>query len=243
MATLSEREARERLLAAVSAADALPRGTAFEKVKGARDRLRGELSSAQRTNGDELVKSATACAHRLNQRLSRMRKLGMDAPEPAAPEPAPAPMKPEPAAPEPAPAPMKPEPAAPEPAPAPMKPEPAAPEPAPAMSIRAIESLWCTLMTERTPGHVEMCRLFRRLGSTISSADLHVEDLRVIRRKLWKFRKFMRSNYYDKKMFGPCLVSASVSTGIFCLNNLFAEVQARMYTSLARGKKRKADKL
>ena len=216
MATLSEREARERLLAAVSAADALPRGTAFEKVKGARDRLRGELSSAQRTNGDELVKSAKACSHRLNQRLSRMRKLGMDAPEPAAPEPAPE---------------------------APMKPEPAAPEPAAAMSIRAIESLWCTLITERTPGHVEMCRLFRRLGSTISSADLHVEDLRVIRRKLWKFRKFMRSNYYDKKMFGPCLVSASVSTGIFCLNNLFAEVQARMYTSLARGKKRKADKL
>ena len=214
----------------MSAADALPR-TAFEKVKGARDRLRGELSSAQRTNGDELVKSAKACTHRLNQRLSRVRKLGMDAPEPA-PE---APMKPEPAAPEPAPeAPMKPEPAA---------PEPAAPEPAPAMSIGAIESLWCTLMTERTPGHVEMCRLFRRLGSTTSSADLHVEDLRVIRRKLWKFRKFMRSNYYDKKMFGPCLVSASVSTGIFCLNNLFAEVQARMYTSLARGKKRKAAKL
>ena len=218
MATLSECEARERLLAAVSAADALPRGTAFEKVKGARDRLRGELSSAQRTNGDELVKSAKACARRLNQRLSRMRKLGMDAPEPAAPEPA-------------------------APAPEPAAPEPAAPEPAPATSIRAIESLWCTLMTERTPGHVEMCRLFRRLGSTISSADLHVEDLRVIRRKLWKFRKFMRSNYYDKKMFGPCLVSASVSTGIFCLNNLFAEVQARMYTSLARGKKRKADKL
>ena len=218
MATLSECEARERLLAAVSAADALPRGTAFEKVKGARDRLRGELSSAQRTNGDELVKSAKACAHRLNQRLSRMRKLGMDAPEPAAPEPA-------------------------APAPEPAAPEPAAPEPAPATSIRAIESLWCTLMTERTPGHVEMCRLFRRLGSTISSADLHVEDLRVIRRKLWKFRKLMRSNYYDKKMFGPCLVSASVSTGIFCLNNLFAEVQARMYTSLARGKKRKADKL
>ena len=218
MATLSECEARERLLAAVSAADALPRGTAFEKVKGARDRLRGELSSAQRSNGDELVKSAKACAHRLNQRLSRMRKLGMDAPEPAAPEPA-------------------------APAPEPAAPEPAAPEPAPATSIRAIESLWCTLMTERTPGHVEMCRLFRRLGSTISSADLHVEDLRVIRRKLWKFRKFMRSNYYDKKMFGPCLVSALVSTGIFCLNNLFAEVQARMYTSLARGKKRKADKL
>ena len=53
MATLSECEreaapAHERLLAAVSAADALPRGTAFEKVKGARDRLRGELSSAQR---------------------------------------------------------------------------------------------------------------------------------------------------------------------------------------------------
>ena len=99
MATLSECEreaapAHERLLAAVSAADALPRGTAFEKVKGARDRLRGELSSAQRTNGDELVKSAKACAHRLNQRLSRMRKLGMDAPEPAAPAPE-APMKPE----------------------------------------------------------------------------------------------------------------------------------------------------
>ena len=54
MATLSECEARERLLAAVSAADALPRGTAFEKVKGARDRLRGELSSVQRTDEDEL---------------------------------------------------------------------------------------------------------------------------------------------------------------------------------------------
>ena len=141
MATLSEREAHERLLAAVSAADALPRGTAFEKVKGARDRLRGELSSAH-TNGDELVKSAKACAHRLNQRLSRMRKLGMDAPEPAAPEPA----APEPAAP-------APEPAAPEPA-------ALAPAPAPATSIRAIQSLWCTLATERTPGQVEMCRLF-----------------------------------------------------------------------------------
>ena len=121
----SECEARERLLAAVSAADALPRGTAFEKVKGARDRLRG---SVQRTDEDELVKSATASAHRLNQRLSRMRKLGMDAPADA-PEPAEAPMKTEPAAPEPAPAeaPMKTEPAAPEPAPAkaPMKPEPA----------------------------------------------------------------------------------------------------------------------
>ena len=81
--------AHERLLAAVSAADALPRGTAFQKVKGARDRLRAELSSVQRTDGDELVKSATACAHRLNQRLSRMRKLGMDAPADA-PEPAPA---------------------------------------------------------------------------------------------------------------------------------------------------------
>ena len=101
--------ARERLLAAVSAADALPRGTAFEKVKGARDRLRGELSSAQRMDGNELVKSATACAHRLNQRLSRMRKLGMDATTaPAdAPEPAPAkaPMKSEPA---PAPKPLRP---------------------------------------------------------------------------------------------------------------------------------------
>ena len=215
MATLSECEARERLLAAVSAADALPRGTAFEKVKGARDRLRAELSSVQRTDEDELVKSATACAHRLNQRLSRMRKLGMDAPA-AAPEPAPeAPMKPEPA------------------------PEPAAPKPAPAMSIRAIQSLWCTLATERTPGNIEMYKLFRRLGSTISSADLHVEDLRVIRRELWKFRKFMESHY--KQFFGPCLVRASVSTGIFCLTNLFAEVQARMYAS--RGKKRKADEL
>ena len=56
--------AHERLLAAVSAADALPRGTTFQKVKGARDRLRAELSSVQRTDGDELVKSATACAHR-----------------------------------------------------------------------------------------------------------------------------------------------------------------------------------
>ena len=47
----------------------------------------------------------------------------------------------------------------------------------------------------------------------------------------------------DKQFFGPCLVRASVSTGIFCLTNLFAEVQARMYASLARGKKRKADEL
>ena len=44
---------------AVSAADA--RGTTFENVKGARDRLRGKLS-VQRMDGDELVKSATACA-------------------------------------------------------------------------------------------------------------------------------------------------------------------------------------
>ena len=235
--------AHERLLAAVSAADALPRGTTFQKVKGARDRLRAELSSVQRTDGDELVKSATACAHRLNQRLSRMRKLGMDAPADA-PEPAPA-EAPEPAAPEPAPAeaPMKPE-------PAPAKTEPAAPEPAapkpapeapaPAMSsaLRAIQSLWCTLATERTPGNIEMYKLFRR---TISSADLHVEDLRVIRRELWKFRKFMESHY--KQFFGPCRLRVSVSTGIFCLTNLFAEVQARMYALLARGKKRKADEL
>ena len=205
------------------------------------------------------MKSATACAHRLNQRLSRMRKLGMDAPADA-PEPAPeAPMKSEPAAPEPAPeAPMKSEPAAPEPAPeAPMKseaaaPEPAAPKPAapkpapeapaPATSIRAIQSLWCTLATERTPGNIEMYKLFRRLGSTISSADLHVEDLRIIRRKLWKFCKFMESHY--KQFFGPCRLRVSASTGIFCLTNLFAEVQARMYNaSLARGKKRKADEL
>ena len=242
MATLSECEARERLLAAVSAADALPRGTAFEKVKGARDRLRAELSSVQRTDGDELVKSATACAHRLNQRLSRMRKLGMDAPADA-PEPAPeAPMKSEPAAPEPAPeAPMKPEPAAPEPAaPKPAAPKPAAPKPATSSALRAIQSLWCTLATERTPGNIEMYKLFRRLGSTISSADLHAEDLRVIRRELWKFRKFMESHY--RQFFGPCRLSVSVSTGIFCLTNLFAEVQARMYNaSLARGKKRKAD--
>ena len=202
--------AHERLLAAVSAADALPRGATFQKVKGARDRLRAELSSVQRTDGDELVKSATACARRLNQRLSRMRKLGMDAPADA-PEPAPAeaPIKSEPApAPEPAPAeaPRKPEPA---PAEAPMKTEPAAPAApkhapeAPAMSsaLRAIQSLWCTLATERTPGNIEMYKLFRRLGSTIGSADLHVEDLRVIRRELWKFRKFMESHY--KQFFGP----------------------------------------
>ena len=218
--------AHERLLAAVSAADALPRGTTFQKVKGARDRLRAELSSVQRTDGDELVKSATACAHRLNQRLSRMRKLGVDAPADA-PEPAPAE------------APMKTEPAAPEPA-AP-KPAPEAPAPAMSSALRAIQSLWCTLATERTPGNIEMYKLFRRLGSAISSADLHVEDLRVIRRELWKFRKFMESHY--KQFFGPCRLRVSVSTGIFCLTNLFAEVQARMYALLARGKKRKADEL
>ena len=146
-------------------------------------------------------------------------------------------MKPEPA---PAEAPMKTEPAAPEPA-AP-KPAPEAPAPAMSSALRAIQSLWCTLATERTPGNIEMYKLFRRLGSTISSADLHVEDLRVIRRELWKFRKFMESHY--KQFFGPCRLRVSVSTGIFCLTNLFAEVQARMYNaSLARGKKRKADEL
>ena len=123
------------------------------------------------------------------------------------------------------------------PAPAP-KPAPEAPTPAMSSALRAIQSR--TLATERTPGNIEMYKLFRRLGSTISSADLHVEDLRVIRRELRKFRKFMESHY--KQFFGPCLLRVSVSTGIFCLTNLFAEVQARMYNaSLARGKKRKAD--
>ena len=127
----------------------------------------------------------------------------------------------------------------PEPAPAP---KPAAPKPAPEAPTPAMSSLWRTLATERRPGNIEMYRLFRRLGSTISSADLHVEDLRVIRRELWKFRKFMESHY--KQFFGPRLVRVLVSTGIFCLTNLFAEVQARMYNaSLARGKKRKADEL
>ena len=79
----------------------------------------------------------------------------------------------------------------------PAAPEPAAEAPAPAMSsaLRAIQSLWCTLATERTPGNIGMCKLFRRLGSTISSADLHVEDLRVIRRELWKFRKSLITNF------------------------------------------------
>ena len=248
--------AHERLLAAVSAADALPRGTTFEKVKGARDRLRGELLSVQRMDGDELVKSATACAHRLNQRLSRMRKLGMDAPADApAPAPAKAPIKSEPApAPEPAPAkaPIKSEPApAPEPAPAeaPVKPKPAparepAPEaPTPAMSsaLRAIQSLWCTLATERTPGNIEMYRLFWRLGSTISSADLHVEDLRGHPAGTVEVSQVHGVSL--QPIFRPLPSPRLVSTGIFCLTNLFAEVQARMCASLARGKKRKADEL
>ena len=74
------------------------------------------------------------------------------------------------------------------------KPAPKAPTPAMSSALRAIQSLWRTLATERTPGNIEMYRLFRRLGSTISSADLHVEDLRVIRRELRKFRKFMESH-------------------------------------------------
>ena len=227
--------AHERLLAAVSAADALPRGTTFEKVKGARDRLRAELSSVRRTDGDELVKSATACAHRLNQRLSRMRKLGMDATtEPAPAEPAPA-----------EPAPAEPAPAEPAPAEAPMKTEPAPAEApiatTPAMSsapLCAIQNLWDTLATEQTPGNIEMYRLFRRLRSTISSVDLPVEDLQMIRQELQEFHEFMEFRY--KQCFGPCIVRVSVSTGIFCLTNLLAEVQARI-ASLARGKKRKAD--
>ena len=233
--------AHERLLAAVSAADALPRGTTFQKVKGARDRLRAELSSVQRTDGDELVKSATACAHRLNQRLSRMRKLGMDATtEPAPAERAPA--EPAPAEPAPAEAPMKTEPA---PAEAPIKSEHAPAEApiatTPAMSsapLCAIQNLWDTLATEQTPGNIEMYRLFRRLRSTISSVDLPVEDLQMIRQELQEFHEFMEFHY--KQCFGPCIVRVSVSTGIFCLTNLLAEVQARI-ASLARGKKRKAD--
>ena len=220
--------AHERLLAAVSAADALPRGTTFQKVKGARDRLRAELSSVQRTDGDELVKSATACAHRLNQRLSRMRKLGMDATtEPAEPAPA----EPAPAEPAPAEAPIKSERA---PAEAPIA-------TTPAMSsapLCAIQNLWDTLATEQTPGNIEMYRLFRRLRSTISSVDLPVEDLQMIRQELQEFHEFMEFHY--KQCFGPCIVRVSVSTGIFCLTNLLAEVQARI-ASLARGKKRKAD--
>ena len=223
--------AHERLLAAVSAADALPRGTTFQKVKGARDRLRAELSSVQRTDGDELVKSATACARRLNQRLSRMRKLGMD----ATTEPAPA--EPAPAEPAPAEAPMKTEPA---PAEAHQKSEaPIATTPAMSSApLCAIQNLWDTLATEQTPGNIEMYRLFRRLRSTISSVDLPVEDLQMIRPELQEFHEFMEFHY--KQCFGPCIVRVSVSTGIFCLTNLLAEVQARI-ASLARGKKRKAD--
>ena len=198
---LSECEARERLLAAVSAADALPRGTAFEKVKGARAAPGGTLLRA---------------AH--GRRRAGEKRNGLRAPAQPTPEPDEEP------APE---APIKSEPAA---------PKPAAPKPAPAISIRAIQSLWRTLATERTPGNIEMYKLFRRLGSTISSADLQ-----VIRRELWKFRKFMESHY--KQFFGPCRLRVSVSTGLFCLTNLFAEVQARMYALLARGKKRKADEL
>ena len=214
--------AHERLLAAVSAADALPRGTTFQKVKGARDRLRAELSSVQRTDGDELVKSATACAHRLNQRLSRMRKLGMDATtEPAPAEPAPA---------EPAPAevPMKTEPA---PAEAPIKSE-RAPAEAPIATTPAMSSAGI-----RWPQSKRRA-IFRRLRSTISSVDLPVEDLQMIRQELQEFHEFMEFHY--KQCFGPCIVRVSVSAGIFCLTNLLAEVQARI-ASLARGKKRKAD--
>ena len=203
-------------------------------------RLRAELSSVRRTDGDELVKSATACAHRLNQRLSRMRKLGMDATtEPAPAEPAPA--EPAPAEPAPAEAPMKTEPA---PAEAPIKSERAPEAPiatTPAMSsapLCAIQNLWDTLATVQTPGNIEMYRLFRRLRSTISSVDLPVEDLQMIRQELQEFHEFMEFHY--KQCFGPCIVRVSVSTGIFCLTNLLAEVQARI-ASLARGKKRKAD--
>ena len=95
-----------------------------------------------------------------------------------------------------------------------------------------------TLATEQTPGNIEMYRLFRRLRSTISSVDLPVEDLQMIRQELQEFHEFMEFHY--KQCFGPCIVRVSVSTGIFCLTNLLAEVQARI-ASLARGKKRKAD--
>ena len=92
----------------------------------------------------------------------------------------------------------------------------------------AIQNLWDTLATEQTLGNIEMYRLFRRLRSTISSVDLLVEDLQMI------------MEFHYEQCFGPCIVRVSVSTGIFCLTNLLAEVQARI-ALLARGKKRKAD--
>ena len=57
----------------------------------------------------------------------------------------------------------------------------------------------------------------------------------MIRQELQEFHEFMEFHY--KQCFGPCIVRVSVSTGIFCLTNLLAEVQARI-ASLARGKKR-----
>ena len=62
----------------------------------------------------------------------------------------------------------------------------------------------------------------------------------MIRQELQKFHEFMEFHY--KQFIGPCIVRVSVSTAIFCLTDLLAEVQARMHNaSLARGKKRKAD--
>ena len=94
---------------------------------------------------------------------------------------------------------MKTEPA---PAEAPMKSECAPAEApiatTPAMSsapLCAIQNLWDTLATEQTPGNIEMYRLFRRLRSTISSVDLPVEDLQMIRQELQEFHEFMEFHY------------------------------------------------
>ena len=192
--------------AAVSAADALPRGTTFEKVKRARDRLRGELSSA---------------AH--GRRRAGEKRNGLRAPAQLTPEPdeeawhgcschapKPAPAK----------APIKSEPAS--------APKPAPKAPAPAVLFapsRVSGARW----PQRERRAISRCiyKLFRRLCSTISSADLHVEDLRVIRRELWKFRKFIKSYYKQffvsgehvaqiKKIVMRCLATPNPGTFARC---------------------------
>ena len=121
------------------------------------------------------------------------------------------------------PAPAEPAPAEPAPAEAPMKTEPA-PAEAPIKSERAPAE--APIATTPAMSSAPLCAI-QNLWDTLATPAGTARVSRV-------------HEFHYKQCFGPCIVRVSVSTGIFCLTNLLAEVQARI-ASLARGKKRKAD--